>query len=106
MFERSGKEGWTGQVLWEQRFDDKRLTVVAQPFFKKSAVGSGWSLEWATLRIREDHDRTVRISPLGPREPSLMAVARASAKTLSRPLRDSSLIVQKLLIPSSSMFTP
>lgn len=44
---RSPKEGWTGQVSWEQRFEDKRITIVAQPFLKTSTD----TMRWAGLAI-------------------------------------------------------
>jgi hypothetical protein len=40
---RRGKEGWTGQVSWEQRWDDKRLTVIAQPFLKARTGTVRWA---------------------------------------------------------------
>jgi hypothetical protein len=42
-----GKVGWTGQVAWETRVDDKRVTVVAQPILKAK---SG-AIRWAGLAI-------------------------------------------------------
>lgn len=37
------KTGWTGQVTWEQRWEEKRLTVVATLFLKKSTQEVRWA---------------------------------------------------------------
>jgi hypothetical protein len=44
---RRGKVGWTGQIIWGRNFDDKRLTVVAQPFLK-ARTGT---VRWAGLAV-------------------------------------------------------
>lgn len=48
----AGKVGWTGQVSWETRVDDKRMTVVAQPFLKAK---SG-TIRWAGIAVEAPAD--------------------------------------------------
>ena len=45
--EHRGKVGWTGQVSWEHRWEEKRLTIVAQPFLK-ARTGT---VRWAGLAV-------------------------------------------------------
>lgn len=44
--------GWMGQVQWEMRFGDKRLTIVAQPFLK-ARTGT---VRWAGIGVEAPAD--------------------------------------------------
>lgn len=37
------RTGWAGQVTWETRIGDLRLTVVAQPFLKRKSATVRWA---------------------------------------------------------------